>query len=85
MLKAVANGNKGRVVVLGLSRKDLSDILNESPLQIDLRQFGFELDLLIMGGSTNESMKDALASLIPISRIARDASPQEVDEVLKKS
>jgi hypothetical protein len=60
MLKAYV----GKLVIFGLSELNLQRLRDGKPIDIDLRPFGHELNVVIFYGKTEEDMRRDLAEFI---------------------
>ena len=64
MIKAVADTNKGRLIILGLSKENIRRLQKDRPIDIDLSELGLSGHIFIFAGDTEESMTRQLAELI---------------------
>lgn len=67
MIKAVAKGKRGQpVVILGLSAENMKRLMANKPIPVKLRQLHPDLpdlDILILGGQTEDDIAEDLRSL----------------------
>jgi hypothetical protein len=67
MITAVANGEGVRIILLGLSRENVTRLMADQPIRVTAESHpGFPADLVvyIMGGETERSLTDAIKSFI---------------------
>lgn len=57
MLKAAATMLDGRTcIVLGLNRLNTERLLGSKYIMVDLREYGIDINVLVMGGETEAAM-----------------------------
>lgn len=70
MIKALAKGKDGPVIIIGLSRKNTEQLLKYKPIAVNLSELSKGCDddlhgmLMIMGGETEETMQTELAKYL---------------------
>lgn len=60
MLKALGYTPRGKMLVIGLSRKNCELLLKEKPIMFDARIQTIDCDVMIMGGESEHAMAYAL-------------------------
>lgn len=61
MIKASATSKEGRkMMLLGLSKKNVEKLMEGLPIQFDMSPFGFEGLCVIVGGETEDTITDQL-------------------------
>lgn len=67
MIKASgATGGGRKLMVLGLSRANTERLLDNQPIRFDGKEFGFDGDVLILGGETEADIVQDLRVLGPL-------------------
>lgn len=83
MVKAIAIGDRGKVLLLGVAASDFVKMLQEG-IVVDLRPFGVEMEVLLVGGTTDEEIKSRVESAVPTETLPKGATPQDIEDALKK-
>lgn len=70
MIKAVASGESGTIVFLGLSRENTARLLANQPIPVKLRELHADLPdltVVLLGGETEDDIAEDLRVLGPQS------------------
>jgi hypothetical protein len=68
----MGTGERGKLIFLGLTRRNTELLLLDRPIRIDLEEFGVRGQLILMGGETEDSIREQLRSVLPPDTIVVD-------------
>ena len=76
MIKATAYTKDGRTrLVLGLSWRNLEELRRERPIIFDAKPYGFDGEIMIFAGETEQTMADLLLGASPEVKPQVDPDP----------
>ena len=60
MIKAVREMNGRPLLILGLSGENMTRLMADEPIKFDARQLGLDIEVLIVGGRTEDAILQQL-------------------------
>jgi hypothetical protein len=63
MIRGIGHTVKGKVLMLGLSRVNVTRLMDGQPIHFDGKPLEFDGDIVIFFGETEDSMKEDLMTL----------------------
>ena len=82
---AVSQGREGRIVLLGLSMKDILQLSEGTPIEGSLEKVtGVKgLKLVVVMGPTDEEIKTMISKDIPTTTLPREGTAEELTKMLE--